>query len=94
MSNDEERLWVHKRRRERKHENGTQRVSEKIYVLHDFYRKMCFHLDSNFYMVVMCFSFFSVLCLHNLVFQNMKFMRFCLMLRIDPFIFFCMYTNT
>lgn len=37
------------------------------------------------------FHFFFVsfvLCLHNLVFQNMEFMRFCLMLRIDPFIFF------
>ena len=43
--------------------------------------------DSNFYMALVCFvSFF--LRLHNLVFQNMKFMRFCLMLRIDPFIHF------
>lgn len=56
---------------------------------HDFHRKICFYLDSKWFWFV---SFFSHSLSHfcvciNLVFQNMKFMRFCLMLRIDPIIF-------
>lgn len=50
------RDYVYKSEIERERARGRVR---KSMCFHDFHRKMCFHLDSKFYMVLVCFTFFS-----------------------------------
>lgn len=66
----------------------SQRASERNYMFPWFLSQNVLLFRFQFLYGSDVFRLFSVLCLHNLVFENMKFMRFCLILRIDPFTFF------